>query len=135
LGFWAVLCWLGGFGCWRARWGFGVELCEGAAERVEARGAGESVLLDGAADGGGYCGVFFVGEIDVGMALSGIFIAWIARLGSFFCASFLIQSLNYGENLFLGLRFDGLDLPARMKLDAELATWFSLQPGNQNMRD
>lgn len=53
-----------GFGCWRARWGLGVELCEGAAEGVEARGAGESVLLDGAADGGGYCGVFFVGEID-----------------------------------------------------------------------
>jgi hypothetical protein len=35
-----------------------------SAERVEARGVGEFVLLDGAADGCGYCGEFGVGKLD-----------------------------------------------------------------------
>jgi hypothetical protein len=45
------------------------------------------------------------------------------------------QSLGYGESLFLSLRLDCLELPARMKLDTDFTAWFSLQPGDQNVRD
>ena len=48
----------GGEGAFGRQWP--LELCQRRAQRVEARGAGGPVLLDGTFDGCGYCGVFVV---------------------------------------------------------------------------
>ena len=54
----------GALGRRRAPVGLRVELGEGGAADVDARGAGESVLLDGAADEGHKGGELGVGEVD-----------------------------------------------------------------------
>ena len=67
-GLWAVVGrWLGAFGRWRPperRRDRRIELNKGRAQRVDVRGEGKLVVLDGAPDERRYRGVFGVGEVD-----------------------------------------------------------------------